>query len=474
MNLHQVARLAVARLGLPMPMAKLVTIHAIARALDDESTAAPFADALAEWVSSRDLESQCLEAICPLIVAARGWDVANDIRRSIARPSVASDLLLSLATGNPILVAAWAGCHSGPAPKLLALQEEERDLRAGTFIPPFFTHRLEDLQRLSGRPFVRQWAFEYSVLAGRHGWHGDGHLDYFFGSDRKHVGQFVARRGHLARSAYLRTLACAVEHWGMPEAIAFEYSSAAFPAEPIFLRLAPQPAPAWADLVHRRRAEEASDGPKLAQTLVHVFEHELQRKLMHCSLAVVDEPRCHVQLEVFSVVAPKAGFDADRAASFSAHLLGKASPARDGIRAFVSPVMTPHGTDALGFVPVLLPLIGSTVGYLQADLLGIVPYTPVSTKNFPNLELVPLPTGSVLQSQGRAVGSWDWWLWNWKPGHPRDWRPPNACCTSLAHDAAEQVATDLGGNIEHAWRLTIWRRERDYGEWSELKEFGRC
>lgn len=194
MNLHQIARLAVARLGLPMPMAKLVTIHAIAKALDDESTAAPFADALAEWASSCKLESQCLEAICPLIVATRGRDMVDRIRRAIARPSLASDLLLSITTGNPILVAAWAGCHSNPAPKLLAMHEEECALRAGTFIPPLFTHLLEELQELTGRPFMRQWAFEYSVLAGRYSEHEDGHLSYFFGSDREHVGQFVARR----------------------------------------------------------------------------------------------------------------------------------------------------------------------------------------------------------------------------------------------------------------------------------------
>lgn len=474
MNLHQIARLAVARLGLPMPMAKLVTIHAIAKALDDESTAAPFADALAEWVSSCKLESQCLEAICPLIVATRGRDMVDRIRRAIARPSLASDLLLSITTGKPILVAAWAGCHSNPAPKLLAMHEEECALRAGTFIPPLFTHLLEELQELTGRPFMRQWAFEYSVLAGRYSEHEDGHLSYFFGSDREHVGQFVARRGHLARSAYLRTLACAVEHWKIPESVAFRYSAAASPAEPIFLRLAPQPAPSWANLVHRRGVEEATDGPKLAQTLIHILERELQRKLMHCSLAVVDEPRCHVRLEVFAVAGAVANFDARRAANFYDSLLGKASPNRDGIRAFVSQIMSSDGLEALGFIPVLLPLVGSTVGYLQADLLGIVPYAPVSTNNLPDLELVPSSTGAVLHSQGHVVGSWDWWLWNWKPGHPRDWCPPNACCTSLAHDAAEQMASDLDGSIGSVWRLTTWRRERDYGEWSESKEFGHC
>lgn len=472
MKLNQVAMLAVSRLGLPVPMAKLTTIHAIARALDDEATAAPFEEALAEWVSSRELESECLEGICPLVVATRGRDVADRIRHAIARPSIASDLLLSVSTGSPILVSAWSGCHSNPVPKFLDVHEEERELRSGAFVPPLFAHRLEELERRLGRPFVRQWAFEYSILASRCGEHGDGHLDYFFGSDRELVGQFVARRGHIARSAYLRTLACAVEHWDLPEPVARRYSTAATPAEPIFLQLAPQPAPTWANVVQQRTAEEAADGPRLAQTVIHVLEHELRRKLMHCSLAVVDEPGCHVQLEVFSVAAPAAHLDIPGAVNFHAYLLGKAFPGRDGIRAFVSQDMGHDCWDALGFVPVLLPLIGSMVGYLQADLLGIVPYVPAATESFADLETVPSTSGAVLRSQGRDVGAWDWWLWNWKPGHPRDWHPPNACCTSLVHDAAEQMAHDLGGALAHVWRLTTWRRERSYGEWTVSSELG--
>lgn len=472
MNLQQVAKLAVSRLGLPVPMAKLTAIQAIAKALDDEAMAESFSEALAEWVSSRNLESECLEAICPLVVAARGCDVADRVCRVLARPSIASDLLLSVATGSPTLVSTWTGCHSNPVPKLLNVLEEEQALRSAAFVPPLLTHRLEELERQGGHPFVRQWAFEYRVLASRYGEHGDGHLDYFFGSERELVGQFVARRGHMARSAYLRTLACAVEHWDLPDSVALRHSAAAIPAEPIFLQLAPQVAPRWADLVQQRTIEESADGPRLAQTVIQAIEHELQRRLMHCSLAVVDEPRCHIQLEVFSVAAAAADLDVSTAANFHTYLLGKVSPGRDGVRAFVAQNMGGDRWDTLGFVPILLPLIGSTVGYLQADLLGIVPYMPTSTMSFPDLEMVPATTGAVLVSQGRAVGAWDWWRWNWKPGHPPGWHTPNACCTSLTYDAAEQMSRDLDGGLSYVWTLTTWRREHSFGEWTESREHG--
>jgi hypothetical protein len=472
MNLRQVADLAVARLGLPIPMAKLATIHAVAQALDSDDTAMTFAEALAGWAATRELESQCLEAICPLLVAAPRPETIALVRRAIGRPSIASDALLSLVTGSLALVATWTGCHSGPATRFSML-DEEAQLRAGTFIPPFFTHQLERLESQARRPFMRQWAFEYRMLTERYGCNGDGHLDYFLGSDRENVGQFVAHRSHLARSAFLRTLACAVEHWDMPAAIASSFAEMAFPAEPIFLRLPPQNAPEWARIVQSNAAAEVEDVPAFARALIETLEAKLNGKLMHCSLAVVDEPKCHVEFEVFAMAGASEGLDAMQVLRFYGRLLGKITPERDALRAFVSPDLGSEGREVLGFMPLLLPLIGSGVGYLQSDLVGRVPYVPVSFVSLPRVELVPMSNGGVLRSEGRDVGSWNWWRWNWKPSHPRNQPVPTACCASLSHDAVRQLVKHLGGGIEHVWRLTTRTRDTDYGEWTETKVNGR-
>lgn len=473
MNLRQVADLAVARLGLPIPMAKLATIHAIAQALDSDDTAMAFAEALAGWAATRELESQCLEAICPLLVAAPRPETIALVRRAIGRPSIASDALLSLATGSPALVATWTGCHSGPPTRFSILDEEETQLRAGTFIPPFFTHQLERLESQAHRPFMRQWAFEYKMLTDRYGCNGDGYLDYFLGSDRENVGQFVAHRSHLARSAFLRTLACAVEHWGMPAVIASSFAETAFPAEPIFLRLPPQNVPEWTRIVQSNAATKVGDAPTFARTLIQALEAKLNGRLMHCSLAVVDEPKFHVEFEVFAMAGARDDLDAKQVIHFYEHLLGKVTPERDALRAFVSPDLGSEGRDVLGFMPLLLPLIGYGVGYLQSDLVGRVPYVPVSFVGLPDLELLPMPNGAVLRSDGRDVGSWNWWRWNWKPTHPRNQPVPTACCASLSHDAVGQLVEHLGGGIEHVWRLTTWTRDTDYGEWTEAKTKGR-
>lgn len=472
MTPRQIAAVGVARLGLPVPMAKLVTIQAIAAALQCEETTDIFADALAEWIETRELESQCLEALCPFLVSPIHPAVITRIRNVIGHPSLASDLLLSLATGDSVILPSWTGCHSGPAPELLTVEAEEKALRAHQFIPPLFTRKLEALQNKSGYPFLRQWAFEFGVLSNRTGNKGDGHLDYFIGSERGYTGQFVANKGHLARSAYLRTLACAVEHWSMPEATAMRHAAVACPAEPIFLKLMLQPSPPWAPVVHGRAAAEAANPQALVCAVIQKMEAELQRRIMHCSLAVIDEPLCHAELEVFALVKTLDDYDPQQVIDFYRHLLGNATPNRDGSRAFVSPIMGREGTESLNFVPVMLPLIGPSLGYLQSDLLGRIPYMPVSTSNVPELELAPETDGAVLRSDGRVVGKWDWWPWNWKPSHAPEWPTPMACCASLDLAIAQQIADDLGGRLEHVWRLTIWQREQEYAEWRSNKHVG--
>jgi hypothetical protein len=472
MTPRQVADVGVARLALPVPMAKLVTIQAIASALSDEATSEIYAEALIEWISTRELESQCLEALCPLLITESRPALFERVRTAIPHPSPASELLISIAANGPAEVSAWAGSHSGPVPKHLNLAKEEKALHAGSFIPLIFREKLAELQEQSGYSFLRQWAFEYKTLSDQTGSRSDGHLDYFFESERSNTGQFVAVRGHLARSAYLRTLTYATEDWKMPNGHAFRYASAALPADPIFLRVAPQSVPAWAPFIHERSSIEASDPRTLARTVVEHIEQAEQAKIVHCSLAVVNEPRCHVELEVFAVVHTGHAVDARKAFGFYRHLLGKDTPFRHGLRAFVSRPIDSETAQMLGFGPLAVPLIGSNVGYLQADLLSRPPYMPVSTTRVRKVALMPQEDRAPLLSEGREIGGWNWWRWNWNPGHPVEWPTPTACCTYVKEADATQMANDLNGRLEYVWMLTTWQRDSDYGDWTSTEQIG--
>jgi hypothetical protein len=321
---------------------------------------------------------------------------------------------------------------------------------------------------------LSQWGFEYRQLLSRFGRNGDGYIDHFRGSDRETGGQFVARQGHLARSAFLRTLAFAVDHWNMPMEAASTQAEQAYPAEAIFLRFPPQPAPAWASKVQSLGAAETQDSPETARTLIKAIEAEVHGRLIHCSLAVVEEAKVRVDFEVFAVGQACDGLDADEVFRFYQHLLGKVSPYRDALRAFMSPDLGLNGDKGFGFAPLVLPLLGHRIGYLQADILGRVPFVPASSPGLPNLELVPADDRAIFRSGGRDVGSWAWWCWHWQPTHVRERPPSIACIASLTQDAAQALVHHLGGGIEHVWRITTWTRDSDYGEWTESKTTGRC
>jgi hypothetical protein len=82
---------AMCRLRLPVPMAKLQLIHQFAGALKDERAGAATWQALLRWLRALRLESEVLEALA-IAVAARGATVLSsaDLR---AAPLCQHDLL---------------------------------------------------------------------------------------------------------------------------------------------------------------------------------------------------------------------------------------------------------------------------------------------------------------------------------------------------------------------------------------------
>ena len=103
---------AMCRLRLPVPMAKLQVIHQVAGALKDERTGAATWQALLRWLRKLTLESEVLETLA-IVVAARGAPVLSsaDLRAAINAPSALSDAFIGHAFGTPVLVHSWLKGH---------------------------------------------------------------------------------------------------------------------------------------------------------------------------------------------------------------------------------------------------------------------------------------------------------------------------------------------------------------------------
>ncbi|WP_413974848.1 hypothetical protein [Stenotrophomonas acidaminiphila] len=467
---RQVADLGFARLGLPVPMAKLVTIQSLGSALSTPSSEI-FVEAMARWLGSRDLESECLEALCALLVTPVHSKHVARLRQAIPKPSIASDLIFSLVMDNQTLVPSWTGCHSGPVPSLLKLDKEMQELASGEFIPPVFGNSLESLEERTNFPFSRQWAFEYSVLRDRAANANEGYLAHFLESGRDHVGQFVTRRGHLARSAYLRTLACAADHWEMPADAALHFARNALPADPIFLRIAPHVPPAWASSVHAQ-ATLPSGPESLVLSTIQQIEANLKQRIMHCSLPVIDTPLQHAELEIFAVARTLEELDAQHVVNFYRKPHVEYAPARDGLHALIPMRIEVEEGNRMPFLPVVMPILGDSLGYLQFHFLQRSPYLPLATASFPELRFLPGESKFNLRSDGKVVGSWQWWLWNWSPGQPRGWPAPIATCTQVTREAEISIENDLRARLDYVWCINAWSRESDHGKWKKTSHYG--
>jgi hypothetical protein len=463
---------AMCRLRLPVPTAKLQVIHQIANALTDERTSQPTWQALLRWLRALKLESEALEALA-IVVLARGSTVLSsaDLRAAIDAPSVLSDLFLAHSFETPVLVHSWLKAHSGEVPRFYQQPELTEKLASGVFVPPILIHRLQSLERRSRKPFVAQWTYEFERLTERSDSKDDGHFGFFLPhDDRSEAGQFIARRGQLARSAFLRTLALAGDQWDMPINEVQATAMFASPTDLSLLPILPGETPKWANSVHETGPGSADEAAALAASGIRVVRENQNGVLLHLNLPLHSDSRYHGELEVVSILASDEAVDSEEVFRVHDWLPGKAVvPRADDLTLRVDPLepKTVFPTKAGGRLrPVLLPLVGDRVGYLQADLLERMPRLPAHNFETP-LIVNPRKGGADVFLSSAKVGELRHWNWKWRPTHPKGIGSPTGVGLILDHDVAERLLHVHGMRLVHVWRAQVLRREADYKDWIE-------
>jgi hypothetical protein len=462
-----VASIAIARLGLPIPTAKLLTAWEFAKALGTPAGRLIGWPALSEWAGQRKYESEVLESLAPLVIGGCTSQEANELRNAVQRPSVAMDVMLAAATGQPVLVPSWHGCHSGPVPKLAELSAEEALLESGRIVPGIFSTEFEDLQDQSGKPFMRQWAYEYQVLEETRGFSQSERFDYFSKGEHGASGMVVSQRSHAARSAFLRTLAFANEYWKMPLDRALDVATAALPGEPALLRMAPGLPPAFAAQLYRVVDENKPDAQTISASTLEVLRSDPQSIPLHFSGCVYDSPTLTVDVSAFAIP-----FVADCEADIWVHwyqsLLGKAHLERND--AFALVISAIHGRrldqDPSQVTPLLAPILPQRIGYLHSDLIQRPPYVPAWVPGDHPILARPREGGMTLEIDGRPVGEMLQWMANWAPLAAKDAPPGTACCTHIQAALARQYEGVMGRQIGYACAVTIRRRSQTHGEWT--------
>lgn len=456
------------RLNWPVPMVRWRTAKEIRSLLNDAATMKSAGTLLLDRLEACQTESEtcCLLTIIFLTDPA-GRPSYADVARHIHKPSGLSDALLHQIYATELDPKAWLSAHSGEFPETFESDgyfEEHKTAH----VPPILSRNLSRLERQTGEPFLRQWAYEWRQLRERLGTRFT-QFPYHFGDVGEVrggiVGQYLQRQHEVFRSAYLRVFALAVDKWGMPAKIAADYCFDNAPAIAGVFELEPVKRPEWLADIPERFLAAGPDFRDIVLELVKASEIG-SRKLVslrtpfckdtalygHLSVAaffVTEDFRLKGEGDLYepSTILPLSDcFD----------LRGRrlASPA-DGL--------AQEGAEGEA-VPVCERLLPMPFGYWQSDYFSCGLSVPSSYWLPDDALLQCSPWALELISGGLPVASTQIWHDDWTPRYPQGGHTRCGVVTSLDVSLLSKAQSETG--LRLAWFLerSVWKRESDYGD----------
>lgn len=464
------AAIGVSRIRLPVPTAKLFVVHDIASGLRHPDSRRTVGEALLKFLSRLQLESEVLEVIAALVVAQDALPLTvRQIKEAIARPSLVSDHYLDRMFGTGLELHSGPIRHSGPSPSFYDSRPTLQELRQGHFVPPILGSKLEELEATTGHGFLDQWAHEFTVLSARSS-SSAGHLDYFFDADRdQSTGQFITRKSHVARSAYLRALAFAVDAWDMPESLATATALHASPFDDFYLRMPGGQPPPWSKAIERRLSSSADATDLVGVMLEAVRAVEPGQALLHFNGPIVFDRLLQADLEIMPILTQGSGVDAADVFRVYEWLLGRQVLRRQPDGSLGIPPSTHQSLrvdETTTIVPALVPTVGHTIGYLHSDLLQRIPFAPANYSRGELIRIVPNLGGAEVLLDGVTSGRISYWNPCWKPAHLKDLGPGSAVSLSITETLRSRLFDVPGFELRYFWRARVMSRDKEYGTWN--------
>ena len=207
-------RMLVERLNWPVRLVRWRTACELGALLSSKDCSELAADIYLDWLSRRQFESETASGLAVLFCAPEsGLPSFDTIARNISRPSLLADIMLQAVYGRGQVGEGLEHGHSAQVPQSFEPSARFSEHKS-KYAPPMFSDGLERLERSTGFPFMRQWAFEWHELIEFTNAPLYGSLHYFFESasiPSDLTGQLMHRQCEVYQSAYLRTLACAAD-----------------------------------------------------------------------------------------------------------------------------------------------------------------------------------------------------------------------------------------------------------------------
>lgn len=464
------ARFILERLNWPVRFARLQAAREYAKLLADPSFGATALLTYLSWLEERRTENETCSGLAVLFAADRDHlPSLSVLTQKIAYPSMLADFMLKEVYGPLASVGDWTSQHSGEVPP--SFEPHGYFFRDRTAqVPSSLGDELTRLEQASRFPFVKQWAFEWEHVKTVTDAPLSGFPYHFLDASMTRSGvsaQIDQRQGDIYRSAYLRTLHCAVDLWRMPLDVAYAAACKCLPLNRGLVDIERVDRPHWLgglpdacaadgaplENIVRKIVKAGSTSDTLVpvhlKTPLSLGISEFSSLTVSCTLLTED----YVPLQDTDIAAlDGAAWKLPMGALFS----GQARQLEPEDH---------FGPAAQGkCIPLCVDVFPFPFGYWFGDLFHLGLSLPASYA-FPHPISYRCANGIILTELDRQpVGRWTTWNDHWTNLYPKG---GNTRCGALTEMRQADIlaAADLFG-LKVGWTadVKVWRREESYGD----------
>ncbi|ESX47353.1 hypothetical protein X758_31010 [Mesorhizobium sp. LSHC416B00] len=458
------------RLSWPVRLARLNAAREYARLLSDPICGQAALHRYLSWLGCRKTENEVCSGLAVLFgMEPTALPKLDSVAGCVQAPSVMAEFMLKEMYGPVAVTGTWITNHSGEAPPSFEPTAYFANQRSAQ-VPPSFAEEMGRLERVSGYPFMKQWAFEWQRVKSTADAPLSGFPYHFIEPSLERSGisaQIDQRQGDIFRSAYLRTLHCAVENWEMPKDVACESSVRCLPLNRGLIEIEPIDRPTW--LGDRPDACSASGAPleSLVREILRAGSTPEGFLPVYLDIPLSLDVAEFATLTIACVLMSEDYVPLNDGDPFS---LGAAYWALPSGALFSGPARPLEVADR--FRPCLsgkcLPLCVSILpwpfGYWHSDLFQLGLNLPASY-SFDAPISYKCTDRAILTEKGTVpVGRWRTWNDHWTPLYARGGNTRCGCLSEMrAVDivtAADRLSLAVGWTVD----LRIWNREKSYGE----------
>jgi hypothetical protein len=466
------------RLKWPVPLVRWQTAKRIRDSLDDAATRDATTTALLEQLAACRFETEVCSLLTIIFLTKQTARPARTLVTSrIKRPSLLSDILLDLTYGKGSGTGAWRYRSSGTMPHDFEAEGYFDRFRTA-HAPPILSNNLRRLASQSGQPFLQRWSFEWTKLCEDLQVPRTNYPHYFddvLESRAGITGQYWQRMHEAYLSSYLRTLAYAVEEWGMPRDIAGGYVVELADGIAGLFELEPSTRPAWLSDFPERFCAEDADFDQVTRELVHASRTE-GRVVVSLDVPIASDVKKHAKLVVtthlcsadYELAADAQLFNRlmlhDVAGTFS--LQGPTS-----LSSLTNAIEAGAKGDQAGVCVSVMPI---PFGCWQSDYHNVGIPIPASYVA-PGLSISASALGlDMLDPQGGVRARTTTWNDHWSPPHPKMGTTRCAMLTTLDEQLLNKASVGTGRSIGFFVNLRSWKREKDYGDYAQIEQADWC